>query len=291
MSIFERIGNSPQKEKETPKKETPKRLMYALAAWAEASAGKIDVRGMENLDKIPKDRKIIIATSHISDLDVLLVAYKLGRNFNLTVTNQSVHHHFFQEPPTNIGLTLTGKDNYLPIDYVKGEKRKEARFNPENFIPMNEAMEKGKTIIMAAHNPSQTGEGLEKSGVGVTYLSQLSDAIVLPVAINLKTNKPVGMYGQEFKTFLNRPDVDMTIGEPMELEKIEGIEFIAEAMTKRKSGERLSKEELEKFRNVIVQLKNQSGEIMKSIAKMLPEDKRGIFKVKDPSETESEVVN
>lgn len=58
---------------------TSKRLLMAIGADVKLATGKIQTHGEEHLKEIPPDKKVIIATTHISDLDVPIATLKLGK--------------------------------------------------------------------------------------------------------------------------------------------------------------------------------------------------------------------
>ena len=108
-----------KKSSEKKKEFTPRRLMLAIDALLKLQTKNIEIEGSEHIKEIPLNRKVIVATTHLSDLDVPLTVHALGNELNLVITNESVHHHFKEEAPTNIGLRLAGKENFISIDYKK----------------------------------------------------------------------------------------------------------------------------------------------------------------------------
>ena len=257
--------------------KTPRRLMFALEKLTQLQVGKIDVRGKENISKIPEGKKVIIATTHISDVDLPLVSYVLGNDFNIAVTDQSVHHYFKEEPSTNIGLRIAGKENFIPFDYRKdGDGKKNPRFNPENFEPMKAALNNGKSLVMAAHNPSYEGK-LEAGGNCAVYLAGLDpDTVLLPVTVNLKTNTSISAKNP-LQAIVEKPDAEVTIGEPVVIEQIPNLKIIASIMAKRKNKETISKEELAEFSSARKKLNEESDKLMRILSDMTPEEKRGIY--------------
>ncbi|MBI5004856.1 MAG: hypothetical protein HZC04_01560 [Candidatus Lloydbacteria bacterium] len=275
---FESI-NFNQAEEKKKKEKTPERLLLALEAQLKLTVKELKLHGEEHLRQIPEGKKVIIATTHISDLDIPIVAAALGRHFNIAITNMSIHHSFLAEPPTNIGMRIAGKENFLPIDFHKTEGIKRASFNPDNFLPMKEALEKGKAVVIAAHNPTQKWS-LPKGGYGASYLSDITEGetVVLPVAVNLESEKLAGMYETQLKNLTEKPIVNVYISEPMELNKIPGIEDLSKMVHKREAGERLTPEERERFSELKKSLQAQSDAIMEKLAASLPEEKKGEYK-------------
>lgn len=268
-------------EENTSRGKTSSRLLFTLDKLKKTMINKTEVIGRENLAEIPKDKKVVIATTHITDADVWLSALELGNDFDINITNQSVHHKAFgknSELPTNIGMRMAGKENFLPIDYNKTEdgRKNPGIFNPENFVAMEKALENGKAVLIAAHKPSHSQE-LEKGGYGVVYLAELSNAIILPVAVDVESEGVDDMYKHPTRTILKRSNAKITIGKPFSPEKIEGIELFSKILEKRKNGEKISKEELIAFSKIKKELEKKSDELMKCLASMVPEKKRGQY--------------
>lgn len=256
---------------------TSKRLLMAIEADVKLAIGKIQTHGEEHLKEIPPDKKVIIATTHISDLDVPIATLKLGKYFDIAITNQSLHHSFWVEPGTNIGIRIAGRENFIPIDTKKLEGKKQGEFNPQNFAPMRDALEKGKAIIIAAHNPTQKWK-LSKGGYGAVYLTAISEnVVILPVVVNIESDEPLGMAEAILKNVIKRPDASVYIQKPIELEKINGVEDFERILGKRKRGERLTKKERLRFSELKTALEKRSGQIMHALALDLPEKKRGEY--------------
>ncbi|MDP3997720.1 MAG: hypothetical protein Q8P73_04445 [bacterium] len=259
----------PRPEKEQPvepQKHTPERLLKAIDALNKTVVGKVEVFGKENLKELKPDENVIIATSHIEDPDVTLAVSVLGRSLDIAITNQSVHHTFLGEPGVNIGMRIAGRENFLPISYKKSEGKKVSVFDPADFDAMKEPMTNGKSLVVAAQNPTFTGQ-LGKGGVGAVYLAQITGKRILPFAVDM--DKKEGL--------LKRPDARTHIGKPFELEHIDGIENLVSLDQKRKEGT-LSPEERQNYKDLLSTLKQQSEFVMRNIAVMLPEEKRGIYR-------------
>lgn len=264
----------PQPNLEKKKETTPRRLMLALEALAKLQTKSIEVDGKEHIKEIPLDSKVVVATTHLSDIDVPLATYALGNDLNLVITNESVHHHFKEEAPTNIGLHIAGKENFIPIDYkkVKGKKSPHG-FNPDNFVPMAEALEAGKGVVIASRNPSPEHETSLKDargGYGAVYLAEISGAVILPVAVEVISDVGAGMYDNPIKTFIKKPDVKIHVGPPIKLEKIEGVERFSELMKKHFEVGRLTTEEFHEFSRIKAALELQSEFLMAKLAELLP---------------------
>jgi 1-acyl-sn-glycerol-3-phosphate acyltransferase len=260
-------GYNPEEEQVGPKEFTPKRLMVAMQAWKKGATRDVQIYGRENLQELPRERKIVVATSHGTDLDIPLTVYALGKDLDLAIINESVHHDFFAEPPTNFGMRLAGKENFIPIDYKgRGAHKTPRAFNPENFAPMAEALEKGKRVVIAAHNPLHKGETEPKGpGYGAAYLAETSGAVILPVAVRKKSAEVSALYEDALKNLMRRPDMDVIIGAPFELPKIPGIEEMHVIMAKRAAGEKLEPQERQRFSDLTDQLKQQAQTVLDKV--------------------------
>ena len=187
-------------KEQSERKGSPKRLVLALEMLEKFVASKIETKGRENLDKISKGKRVIIACSHISDMDMGMAAYALRNDFDLLITHQSVQT-LFAEPGIALAMKMAGKDNFLPIDWRRSNDGKQGKVNPNNFIEIAKSVERsGKTPLVAAHNPSKKWQ-LEKGGYGAVMLAQYEeDAIILPVGVNVMSENPVGMAESRIKT-------------------------------------------------------------------------------------------
>ena len=271
-------GELGEKVEEQAKEHSPKRLMLAFEALVKLQVGEVHVNGKDHIAEIPRGRKVVVASTHLSDLDVPLAVSALGDDLDLAVVNMSVHHSWrlkSGEPSTYAGMVAAGKDNFIPVDFEKdpetGEKKSGA-FNPDNFQPMLEALNGGKRVLIAAHNPSHDFK-IDSAGYGAAYLAELGDAVILPIAIRLESDGEIGLYGTAAKTFLKKPNATIEIGSPFELPKIEGIERLGEILEKRKRGEKLTPEERQEFLGLTAALRERSGELMGKVAELLPKTK------------------
>jgi hypothetical protein len=266
--------NFSNKKTET-KKGSSERFMLANKANLEFAIKSINVKGKENIDSISKGAKVIVITTHLTDLDIPVAIEAVGHELDLAVMNLSTHHKFWGkqgEISTNIGIRIAGKENFIPIDYHKnesGQKSPEA-FNPENFTSAVETLEKGKSVMIAAHNPSK--EPLQdlngvKGGYGGVYLALLTDSYILPTTVIL--DKATGMYGETLKTIKEKPNASVVIGKPFKLGKIEGIEHFAEITKKRENGEKLTEEERKEFLRLANVLREKSQEVIRLMSEQL----------------------
>lgn len=245
--------------------------------------------GKEHLDEIPAGKKVIIATTHISDFDMPIAIAEMGDYFpNINVANKSNQFEFTGDPVMNLQRYLIGQEHYFRVEHrgKKGGGNEFGVFDPENFQPMKESLEDENTMIIAAqyddqYHAKQKWALSDRPGNGAAYLHQITpDSVILPVAVDIKAD-PIGMgkMGSDVLRIIKRekPPVDVIIGKPLELDKIDGLEAFNEIFKKRKRGEKLTIEERHKFSQFKEKLQSQSSDLIKRLADLLPKEKRGIW--------------
>ena len=272
--MFERFGATEQSGGE--KEKDP--AIARIRKFFELQFNKIDVIGRENITKIPKGKKVIVVTTHLSDRDVPLAIGMLGDEFeSVGWAEASTHEKFRENPGGYIGRKLSGSEHSYSVDTTKAGGAERGVFNPDDFEPMKEALSDGKTMFVAGYYKSTNDWKLpDRGGYGAVLLAQTQDTVLLPVAINTKTKEQTGMGAHPLKAITQRPDVDVVIGEPFELGKIFGAERMGEIMKSRKDGP-LSKEDREEFSSLSEKLRGESDVVMEHLAELLPEDKRGAW--------------
>lgn len=257
--------------------KSPWRLRALNKKFIEGYVSHVDVKGLEVLDRIPPEKKKVFVTTHISDFDMPIVLYALADRVDLLIGDMSPHHDPREDLQGYMSKILVGSQNFGRIDF-KADKSA-GIFNPENFKNIEEKMRSsGKSLLVAAHNP---GGGIalpKKGGYGAAYLgSLLEDAIFIPVAVSLRSDKPVGL-SSDYKSMLKeRPSAEVTVGEPFELSKINGAHELARLMQLRKEGAPVSTDEVQRVRETLDELRNESDQIMEHLAEMLPKEKRGTW--------------
>lgn len=237
----------------------------------------VRVEGKEHLAEVPEGKHLIIATTHISDLDVPLVIKSLGDDLDFAISNASTQHSLRRNFGETLGILAAGKHNFLPIDFAEtGKRNSPLPFNPENYRVMADSLGSGKAVLVAAHTPSDGVLG--RGGYAAVYLNQLSDAVILPVAVSLSGE---AIMVRQKKTN-EKTDAQVIIGKPLELPHIAGIEEFDALLRKRREGE-VTDADRERFKELSSSLKQQSEMLMRALAELLPEEKRGPYKT--PSTT------
>ncbi len=138
---------------------------------------------------------------------------------------------------------------------------------------MRKALEEGKSIIMASHNPclkaTNSLDGI-KGGYGAIYLANISDAFILPVAVEIIGIKEAGMSETKIKTFLHKPNAIIHIGPPIKLEKIKGIEDLEELAKNEINVDLKKTTYLSVLKKLESSLKTQSQFLMSQLAMLMP---------------------
>lgn len=273
-------------------------LRFRAAMWlnSELVAQRPEVAGLENLEKIPKNVNPIIAGSHLrSDASIQIIARELSSRFNIGIAIQAGNR---RNPLIDVLLTLVGQSNFYDIDNTtevkkvngKTEKIHKYKINLNNYEVMKKAMEKGKTMLVAAHYaPIYDGILPKKPGFAVIYLAHLSgQRVVVPVALDIQTdNEDTGRIDRLSNIAKNlilgkRPKSKMTICEPITLDPIDPLsmelmkKWIMARADQKPSG--LSSKEEEKAKEAYRKMREDDGsKVMYAIAQALPAEKRGIW--------------
>lgn len=234
---MEPLWKSGENEPHSLNEKSPRQLRAALFCMRLGLVGEITTMGMENLDTIPSDRGLVIATTHLTDIDMPLAAYVLGRRLDIAMADMSLNH----QGPNRLVVKIAGERNFFAIDFRKNEKGEEVPriFNPDNFEPMVRAIKNGKRLMVAAYMPSKTRE-FTRTGNAVPYIAALGRAMILPVAVSLETDENLGMVPETLaRTICKGPDVRVVIGEPMELPQGPDLSLLQEVGRARRDGKRL----------------------------------------------------
>lgn len=274
--LKQKMGQVEKSLSEDTKGGSPKRLRSFSEAVVKMFVNEFKVDGLENLreykEKNP-DKKFVIAASHLCNLDAPAAVSALGNDFNIQITGESI---LFELIPHRLMMKMAGKESFSPLQYKKSPTGKHGIFNPDNFTDLKEKMGTGKTPWIAVH-PFTTKEEMKPAKKGAVYLSQLSDAVVIPVALEY-TGGPMSLEGGGplakgiMSKIKGEGKATFRIGKPMELRKIEGVELLNKPITE------LADAEKEQRTKILQEINTQANEIAEQIAKMLPEENRGEYK-------------
>lgn len=184
--------------------------------------------GQENFDLVPKGRSIVVASSHLKVFDLPFVASAVPNEFQIGLPNVSVQWRFLGDPAINTLMRIAGRRNFFKIDYP-GYKHATpvlppSRLNMKNFEVMAEEMKNGMTPVISLYTPSSEDRIPAETGVGAMLLAQLTDALIVPASVVFDTDDPrVGQAGviNFVRTAIKHPNVRISFGAPIELEKID----------------------------------------------------------------------
>lgn len=266
--------------------EKPDAFIRKMELLAKASYSKVETIGEKNLETISPGKRVIFVTTHITNADVPIALSVIGQKFHLAAGDASTHRKFSENPFGFIGTELAGGNNFIPVSHRKDEKTGETGvFNPEDFEKMSGSFEENKAVILSAYYKDRNKklELPDKGGYGAAYLAEISNAVIVPVAINIKSKEHANTPISAIKATLSRPEVEVIIGKPFELQNTQDPTALKDIMTKRQKGE-LSKDDVEVFKRTTRQLRGHSDILMQHLAELLPEEKQGKWGDKDNEE-------
>lgn len=249
---------------------SPPEMISKLEKYLKLYFGEIKVEGEENLKEIKSGVPVIVASSHISDFDMLITMVVAGKHFDIKFGVQSL---IMKDALMKMGMSATGFDERVEsIDFTKDKRP--AVFNPENFVPMKKALDDGYAFVLAAHNPTMDWKLTKAGGLSVPYLASLEkEAYILPITVNIESDTPIALSNSILKTILKHPKVTTTIGKPILYKGNQEDEKHLD-----QNGEAESMEDVLKKKNILQDLSKQ---IMNAIAKPLPDSKKGSWGEKE----------
>jgi 1-acyl-sn-glycerol-3-phosphate acyltransferase len=118
---------------------------------------------------------------------------------------------------------------------------------------MKDALENGRNVLIAAHNPDQDDE--PRPGYGAAYLASIAGAHIIPVAVEYTPHKKSKW----------RKDVTVRIGEPFRLPDHEDLSKLAILMERRNSEEEFTEKEFEELRQQIKVLREFGGIVLQAV--------------------------
>lgn len=250
---------------------TPLRLRAALMCIRLLQTGGVHVIGGEYIDEIPSGSSLVVATSHLTDLDVPVATSALGRHLDLAITYASTNKEWKYSIIDALNVRVAGNKNLLPVDYKKTgpDSQRPVLFNPGNFAAMTDAMKHGKSIVMAAQVPSKTRE-LARPSVGVSYLAALTGALVLPVSVRLESDNYLGMPGTYLEGFIERPEASVQIGKPFSLANTSNAQRLVQLLGKRVPGQRMNPQERQEFFAIATELRENSVIVLDALKVLVP---------------------
>lgn len=257
------------------------RIGIATKINSESKVHKPIVEGLENLKKIPKTEKLIIATTHLSDIDMDTAIATVAPYRDVSVASQSTHLENLISG--SIMRWATENEIYgVSSKFGKKPTRLPAyRFNSQDYEAMREPIEKGRAMVIAAHKPVYEWKLPDKPGLGAIYLAQISKATILPTVVDVQHPEFIDLSPINpgvLKRLLQgkRPQVKVSFGKPIRLDPIPSEELTTVAnFFNHDERNKMTKDEIEKAKTILQILQLQGSEVMESLANMLPKNKRG----------------
>lgn len=277
-------------------RKSSRRFEWAMWLNSELVVQRPKVVGLENLEKIPKGVNPVIVGSHLrSDASLQIIARELDSKFNIGIAVQSGNR---KVSLINALFEVIGQSNFYDIDSLTERKKVNGKsvridkytLNLNNYDIMKVAMEKGKTMLIAAHySPIYTGVLPNKPGFAVIYLAHLSgQRVVVPVVLDMYTDdEGIGRIDRKLNIIKNlfmgkRPKSKMTICEPISLDPIDPLnielmkKWIKARLDRKPSG--LNFKDEEKAAEAYRRMRQVDGsKIMYALAQALPLEKRGVW--------------
>jgi len=236
------------------------------------------VEGLENLEKIPPGRRIILLSPHSSNFDVPLIVDALGNLMNLQITGMSTHW----EDAKKHMLNYAGKSSFSPISYKKSPKGYSPVFDPWNFEDIRDIVDnEDKVPWMGYSRPDLNNKNPVPPGTGFVYLASLLDAVIVPVVTEIQApGKSFEGIGDQMSFFKSRISTALgmkpiaqhsaivKIGKPIEIPHVDTA-AIKLPFSRRLYGEKATKEQMEKY--------SQESQRMREIAEKVTQQIKGEF--------------
>jgi hypothetical protein len=154
-------------------------------------------------------------------------------------------------------------------------------FVPEDFIPMKEALEEGRAVIISAHNQTFSWQLPKLSGYASIYLSEIvPGSVIVPVSVEVAGDTPSGMtevishgtWVERVRSFFSRPAVHVHIHEPFTVPPLPNLARFEELAARQGT---LSEAEHEEYKNLREARRAVGGMIMQILASTISPAKRG----------------
>lgn len=259
-----------------------RRLMRFAELFKKIVVGKTEVVGREHLASLPPGTPVVIASTHISDIDIPLVVAELGHKFDMVVTDLSIHRRIGtairSSDPTILSIWIAGSKNFLPLTYLQEKGERKGRINPLDMEKIKEAVESGKTPVIAAHNPTFDGMLSDIPGyAAVRTALSIDNAVLIPVAVQIGQGlNLLGLAKTMVQTIFKRPSAKISIGKPLIFNNPaakQAVIAIEKILISR--GGNLTEDDKGQIR-MARQVVNQEGaRLMRALARMLPPERRG----------------
>lgn len=226
------------------------------------------VEGKENLPPGP----CVIAATHLSGYDVFEIYAEATKDRKTAMALQAsiLNHPLFKRI-----ANIVGKENFLPLSNDKSTVLR----NQELEQMKNAILIEGKTMVVAAHTPTKAWKLTDNPGMAAVILAHQTNVSVVPAVFDIKSRIPVreGVISQVKHIVLRRhPDSKIIFGNPMSFPEI-SEDKLQSAINLFSTDKRraMTQQEVKEAHATLEILRNEAGEVMKSLASNLPLEKRG----------------
>ncbi|MGE5426100.1 MAG: hypothetical protein ACM3PZ_03430 [Bacillota bacterium] len=261
-------------EEEDIERQTPSHLVKYGEKVVDIFCKSFSCEGLEHVKEAKEsypDTPFIISSSHLHNLDVPAALKALGREFDIQLSGESVLLEKMKYLAHRLMISLAGKDNFTPLDYVEDKEGKHGSFNPDNFEQLAGKIADGKTPWIAAHPFALDGK-MRRPGLGAVYLAAKTGAAILPTALEVKGESVMEGAVQTVKNLLERPTAIYHIGEALKLTEVD-VTPIEDVIRKRREGKPVSEEEIAWFSESVAALRQNADTLCEAIAALLPPEK------------------
>lgn len=223
------------------------------------------VEGRDNLPPGP----CVIAATHLSGFDVPEVYAEVAKDRKTGAMQSSTFRRFWDLMRIESVFTVASKNSSSFFNVAIIEKMKDA-INKD-----------GRTLIVAAHNPTEDWKLAEKPGLAAVIIAHFAKVPVVPAALDIqsKTRPPrlrrVDIVAKNL-ILGKKPDAKIIIGSPMSFPEIPD-DRLQLAMNLYSPDKRriMTGDQILQAQATLDILKSEAGEVMKALASNLPPEKRG----------------
>src|SRR3989344_9223666 len=285
--------------------------------WAANLANKLHLKGinaevLNHIEELTPGEPVVFAMDSMSDINWTGAVQKLLPFRKIKIANLETNT---KDPKQGIPIKAMEAGNekiFVDIDNTFDIKKNvpNMEFNPDNLRNIEEEMGKGYDFLIPAYDRTVYGHlpARKRAGIGGGLLAHLKDVSIVPVALDIHSDEPIGraidIFGATLKRLATgkRPEATLKIGKPLELEKIprEELEDVLLLLTNRnafnvrvindegKEEVRRDQERYQKAKANYDKLREQANTVMDAMADLLPLEKRGGWGTNKPGENSSE---
>jgi hypothetical protein len=269
------------------------RFRVAMKLNVELITDSVEVKGWENYYALPENIHPVIATTHLTDTDVQITAFTFSQVADIAVSSIKTNQ---QDKIIGKLISLAGRENFYDIANQFVDKKANFRLDATNFLAMVRAVcKKGKTMVIPSHSPHYIGYGNrvlpDNPGLAAVIVANLTDRVVLPVAVEIHTKGRVGMAEDLFDNVIKKvkgkiPKSTVFIAEPIFLdaggipeELITTKNEVLDALQIFNSHTRMTMTEEDRILSLetLRKLKKQGEIVMMAQSAELPKERRGIW--------------